>query len=783
MIPSDDEEVDYSEMHMASNRKGRKAGGWQMMGFDQTVYKGIEKKGYMQPTPIQRKTIPTILDGRDVVAMSRTGSGKTAAFVIPMLQKLKRRDPVGVRALLIAPARELAMQTFKVIKELGRFTGLRCAVLVGGDSIEDQFAVIHENPDIIVATPGRLMHVIVEMNLRLSHIEYVVFDEADRLFEMGFEQQLIETMKRIPESRQTLLFSATLPKMLVDFAKAGLSHPVLIRLDVDEKISDKLSMVFCTCRADEKLAALVWLCRKAEVEDKQTVVFCATMKHVEYVVGILNRAGIDVAFLYSQLDATARKMNIASFREKKTKILVVTDVAARGVDIPLLDMAINLHFPAKAKLFVHRVGRVARAGRTGTAISLVAPDEIPYLCDLFLFFGKPMKFAGANDAYDENVTLIGRVPPSIVSLESDFLTAIHDNNEDMKDLRHKATNAMCKFTKTRPPPSAESARRTKDELRAKILESSVHPFLKVKGDAENQSILNQLSNYKSRATIFELQRSEKKEGAKVMRDKRLAHQGHIEEVSTLKAREQAKITEAQRPVSDIAPELADDDLLTATFGAVITPAGPQEKPKPKKNREEERRREKQEHFISYLPSDHHAEQQLSVDKRDFAREAANAVVEICGDDDRALRQPQGNQKRWDRKLKRYVGASGEEPGAKKVRTEDGTWVPATFKSGRYERWKQNSKIGYKKDDEEGDAEMARDDDNPNDVRKFNPKPKRYGKQATAPGGPPSELKSKDQILKARVKKERLESYQQYRQKENFKRKVTSFKKNAQKKRK
>ncbi|VDL65497.1 unnamed protein product, partial [Nippostrongylus brasiliensis] len=222
---SDDEDQDYSQLQSERNRKQKKAGGWQAMGLDHTVFKGIEKKGFKQPTPIQRKTIPCILDGKDVVAMSRTGSGKTAAFVIPMLQRLKRRDTKGIRALLVSPTRELALQTFKVVKELGRFTGLRCAILVGGDAIEDQFSTIHENPDVLIATPGRLLHVIVEMDLRLCSVQYVVFDEADRLFEMGFQDQLTETLKRIPESRQTLLFSATLPKMLVDFAKAGLSDP------------------------------------------------------------------------------------------------------------------------------------------------------------------------------------------------------------------------------------------------------------------------------------------------------------------------------------------------------------------------------------------------------------------------------------------------------------------------------------------------------------------------------------------------------------------------------
>ncbi|KAI1713652.1 DEAD/DEAH box helicase domain-containing protein [Ditylenchus destructor] len=312
-VSDTEDQVDYDRLNAAQNRKNKKAGGWQAMGLDQPIFKGIRGMGYKQPTQIQRKAIPPILDGKDVVGMSRTGSGKTAAFVIPMLQRLKKRETAGARALMISPTRELAQQTFKVVKELGRYTGLRCVCLVGGDSMDDQFAAIHENPDILLATPGRLLHIVVEMNLKLSSIQYLVFDEADRLFEMGFAEQLHEVLKRVPDARQTLLFSATLPKVLVDFAKAGLSEPVLVRLDVESKLSDKLEMMFFTCRATEKLNALTFMCRWAVKTQQQTIVFCATMKHVEYVVAILREAGLDTSFLYSQLDPSARKQNIEKY--------------------------------------------------------------------------------------------------------------------------------------------------------------------------------------------------------------------------------------------------------------------------------------------------------------------------------------------------------------------------------------------------------------------------------------------------------------------------------------
>uniref|UniRef100_A0A1I7USR2 RNA helicase n=1 Tax=Caenorhabditis tropicalis TaxID=1561998 RepID=A0A1I7USR2_9PELO len=782
-MASDDEE-DFKQLQISQNRKHRKAGGWQQLGLDHTIFKAIEKKGFNQPTPIQRKTIPCIMDGKDVVAMSRTGSGKTAAFVIPMLQKLKGRDTKGIRALMVSPTRELALQTFKVVKELGRFTGLRCACLVGGDVLEEQFSTIHENPDILLATPGRLLHVIVEMDLRLSHVQYVVFDEADRLFEMGFQDQLTETLKRIPESRQTILFSATLPKMLVDFAKAGLTDPMLVRLDVDEKVSEKLSMVFCMCRPDEKLFALLHLCRRMDRENKQTVVFCATMKHVEYVVGILHRAGIDCSFVYSQLDATARKQNIQKFHEKQNNILVVTDVAARGVDIPLLDTVINLHFPSKAKLFVHRVGRVARAGRSGTAISLIANDELPYLTDLFMFLGKPIRFAKDGSDYKEDETLIGRVPDSIVSLETEFFNSIHDNNEEMQDLRQKATNAMMKYTRTRQPPSAESARRVKQDIRTDSVECAPHPFLRAEGDKQSNDILNRIAQYKSRNTIFEMNKSQKSQALAVMQAKRKAHEPRISTVTEEKRkqkeeRERDTVEEAMDTVEKdtVAVDEVDEGELAEIFGQMIGSTRHDEKKtqeeKKKKggagktiDRQEQMKFERQKHYIPYTSSDHVAERQLALDKVDFARQAEGASVDIIMDDDRGMYQQKHGQ-RWDRRLKKYVGLSGNEPANKKIRTEDGTWLPASYKTGKYEEWKQKQKIGFKKNDGEEDGDGGGQEDYGR-KRKWKDTPSSRGGK----GGPKhSELKNKDQILKGRRKQEKLENYMEHRRQSNLKKKA------------
>ncbi|CAG0885350.1 unnamed protein product, partial [Cyprideis torosa] len=396
-VDEDEPPITTRQLVQLENKKKRKSGGFQSMGLSNAVFRGIMKKGYKVPTPIQRKTIPVLLEGRDVVAMARTGSGKSAAFLIPLLEALRARDSAnGPRALLLSPSRELAIQTLKFFKELGRYTDLRASLITGGDSLDGQFSSLHDNPDVVIATPGRLCHVLVEMSAKLSHVRYIVIDEADRLFEMGFAEQLTEILKRIPrDDRQMMLFSATLPKDLVEFAKAGLSNPTLIRaksqrlfskvlednvkgdkwekmvdattgvflkhgpthmrLDVETKISELLSLSFFHTRPEDKPPLLVRTLRDKVQEGALTLVFVSTKHHVEYLHRLLEKAGLQSTYLYSSLDPTARKINTAKFRGRQVPLLLVTDVAARGIDIPFLDCVINYDFPPKPKLFVHRV--------------------------------------------------------------------------------------------------------------------------------------------------------------------------------------------------------------------------------------------------------------------------------------------------------------------------------------------------------------------------------------------------------------------------------------------
>jgi ATP-dependent RNA helicase DDX54/DBP10 len=246
---------------------------------------------------------------------------------------------------------------------------------------------------------------------------------------MGFKEQLNEILHKLPaENRQTLLFSATLPESLVEFARAGLQNPLLIRLDVESKLSDKLRLAFIQCRNQDKLAILIYLLKniikatknpiefsdKSQSESnisyentknlKQTLIFVATKHHVEFLKDVLNKLGYNVAYAYSSLDQAARLMNISKFQNKRSSIMIVTDVAARGIDIPMLDNVINVNFPAKAKLFVHRVGRVARAGQYGNSYTLVAEDEVPFMLDLHQFLDKDVKLA-TNDMNAEGISI------------------------------------------------------------------------------------------------------------------------------------------------------------------------------------------------------------------------------------------------------------------------------------------------------------------------------------------------------------------------------------------
>uniref|UniRef100_A0A8C6P992 RNA helicase n=1 Tax=Nothobranchius furzeri TaxID=105023 RepID=A0A8C6P992_NOTFU len=632
-----DVEPDTRELVRAQNKKKKKSGGFQSMGLSFPVFKGVMKKGYKVPTPIQRKTIPMILDGKDVVAMARTGSGKTAAFLVPMFEKLKApQAQTGARALILAPTRELALQTMKFTKELGKFTGLKTALILGGDSMEDQFAALHENPDIIIGTPGRLMHVVRDMNLKLHSVEYVVFDEADRLFEMGLVAPLS----------------------------------------------------FFHLRVDDKPALLLHLLRNVVKPQEQTVVFAATKHHVEYLKELLSIEGIECSYIYSALDQTARKINIGKFVHRKAMVLLVTDVAARGIDIPLLDNVINYNFPSKAKLFLHRVGRVGRAGRSGTAYSMICPDEMPFVYDLHLFLGRPVQFATADHTQDSD-GVFGRVPQSILDDESSHLIVAHEKSLELQNLHHVSENAYKQYLKSRPNPSTESIRRVKN---TDVSTMMVHPLLGSgleKMELERLQIVDAIKGYRSKSTIFEINSSSKTPASEVMRKKRS---------------KDTRLVDKFRLAAFKIPSYSQC-FHQGVFSEVVggkrknTKEDGEERPKNKKIRQMGK---DEEYFIPYRPKDFDSERGLSLggEASHFEQQASSAVLDLMGDEGDQLNQHKKHMK-WDRKRKRFVRESGKEDKKKRMKTESGQIV-SNKKKNFYEEWKKKYKVddaGYGSDGE------------------------------------------------------------------------------------
>eukprot|EP00605_Chrysophyceae_sp_TOSAG23-4_P002350 GSChrysophyteH1.ASY1.ANO1.2598.1 assembled CDS len=402
-----------------------KTGSYNTMDLDKDLLSGLTRMGYKVPTPVQRKTLPIALAGMDAVCMARTGSGKTAAFLVPMLQKFPKHDSTaGIRGIVLSPTRELAVQTFRFVKDMSKFMDVRVASIIGGDAIEPQFEALSNRPDIIIATPGRLVHLLSEIStFSLKSVKYLVFDEADRLFEMGFAEQLNTLVKECSGDRQTLLFSATMPRQLL------------------HKTSDELRMAFFAVRSNEKMAALL------------TVV-------------------------YGSMDQDLRTTNLKSFRQGKIPYLIVTDLAARGIDVPLLNNVINLHFPSSPKLFVHRCGRAARQGRIGYAFSIVEPEEMAYLVDVHTFLGKEVSNTQGytlEEFLPEHIHT-GVLPQDALDEENDFVQRVLNDDEQMLTMARIANNGMQQYRRTRNEATPKGVSGAKKLLKNHDI-VAIHPLI------------------------------------------------------------------------------------------------------------------------------------------------------------------------------------------------------------------------------------------------------------------------------------------------------------------
>lgn len=497
--------------------------------------------------------------------MARTGSGKTCAFLVPILEKLLEKPPSAhqqkCRAVVLSPTRELSLQTLKVMNKLAHFCDINSIGIHGGEGMEKQFNAMASKPDVIVATPGRLAHHLSEIpDFDLKGCQIIVLDEADRLIEMGFAQQIRQIASTLPDYCQKVMLSATMPKVLIEFTKSGFcTDPQVVRLDQEATVSEDLRMSFVTCRSSDKDAALLHVLEhiqrdKAENEDSRTgltLIFAATRHHVEYISTLLGASGIGSTLIYGTLDQEARKSNLSAFRSGKKSVLVVTDVAARGIDVPLIDHVIHHAFPANAKLFVHRSGRAARAGRIGYCWGLVEPDEMPYMVDLHLFLGRRLSTGSTEKENDKEIMYTlnemtpdnvhyGSVPEAVLTREVENVRRIMESEltgsnqaESLRALTKVCNNAIKQYRRTRPEASREGIRRAKAILEGERQESGQrfgggairpHPllrgmehkdYLERKGrgsvdklhDVENvrkrEDFLRMMSNFRPKETVFE----------------------------------------------------------------------------------------------------------------------------------------------------------------------------------------------------------------------------------------------------------------------------------------
>ncbi|OUR94293.1 ATP-dependent RNA helicase RhlE [Flavobacteriales bacterium 34_180_T64] len=362
---------------------------FESLGLSEALLKAISKKGYTTPSPIQQKAIPAVLERKDVLASAQTGTGKTAGFTLPMLHLLSQGQQLRhrpVRALVLTPTRELAAQVFANVKEYGEFLDLRSAVIFGGVNQKPQVAQLRQGVDILVATPGRLIDLHSQGVLSLSKIEILVLDEADRMLDMGFLRDIERIMKMMPSRRQNLMFSATFSKEIKRLANGILHHPVQVEATPENTTVDAISQKVYRVAKGLKTGLIIKLI--SEGDWKQVLVFARTKHGANKLCKKMISAGISAAAIHGNKSQGARTKALAGFKSGSIRVLVATDIAARGLDIPLLPHVVNFELPNISEDYVHRIGRTGRAGASGEAISLVSADETTYLRDIEKLVGE-----------------------------------------------------------------------------------------------------------------------------------------------------------------------------------------------------------------------------------------------------------------------------------------------------------------------------------------------------------------------------------------------------------
>ena len=355
------------------------------------ILRALNEEGYTQPTPIQEQAIPFILNGRDLLGCAQTGTGKTAAFAIPMLQLLtkpyaQKPGQKNIRALILTPTRELAIQIEESFNAYGRHLRLKNQVIFGGVSQVPQTQALQRGTDILVATPGRLLDLMSQGYINLKDVEIFVLDEADRMLDMGFVHDVKKVITKLPQKRQTLFFSATMPTEIQSLANAILSNPEKVEVTPVSSTAETINQSLFFVDKNNKKSLLAHLLQDSNI--KSALVFTRTKHGADKVVKDLVRIGIKTEAIHGNKSQNARQRALSNFKDGTTRVLIATDIAARGIDVDELTHVINYELPNVPETYVHRIGRTGRAGLSGIAFSFCEQEELPYLKDIQKLIGK-----------------------------------------------------------------------------------------------------------------------------------------------------------------------------------------------------------------------------------------------------------------------------------------------------------------------------------------------------------------------------------------------------------
>jgi ATP-dependent RNA helicase RhlE len=380
------------------------------LGLSKKTLAELERAGFEAPTPIQAQAIPPALQGKDVIGSAATGTGKTLAFVLPILERLEGKH--GTRALVLAPTRELAVQIHEQLERFRHGHHLRSAVVIGGVGMSPQIQAFQKGVEIVVATPGRLNDHLDSGSARLNQIEILVLDEADRMLDMGFLPQLRRILKHVPKVRQSLLFSATMAGEVADFAREHLRDPVRVEVARSGVTSERAQQQVFLVGQEEKTALLLAL---LEQDDLSTLVFTRTKRRADRVAKALLRAGHKVAVIHADRSQGQRRAALEGFRSGEHRVLVATDIAARGIDVAEIGHVVNFDLPHVPEDYVHRIGRTARMEASGRASSFASPEEHELLRGIEKFTRKAVERAAVpreHDAFRSEVKRVADLPPA-----------------------------------------------------------------------------------------------------------------------------------------------------------------------------------------------------------------------------------------------------------------------------------------------------------------------------------------------------------------------------------